>query len=135
MALSGIAAQRSTTTIDPVTKTVYGKIGMGVTNNTYDELFNNDDTTPRVYKTSWILDSAASGHYADNKTVVQNKKTIQPGTGTEVGCDNTGVMHQIGEGKLLFNNIPEGTNAINIFHKMHSPLLSGGTFVKEGKCT
>ena len=70
MALPGIAAQRTTTTINPVTKTVYGKIKIGVANNTYDELYNDDDTTPRVYNTSWILDLAASGHYADDKTVV-----------------------------------------------------------------
>ena len=62
----GIAAQRSTTTIDLVMKTVYGEIKIGVANNTYDELFNDDDITPRVYKTSWILDSAASGHYVDD---------------------------------------------------------------------
>ena len=49
-ALLGIAAQRATTTIDPVTKTVYGKIKIRVANNTYDELINNEDTTPRVYK-------------------------------------------------------------------------------------
>ena len=50
-ALPSIATQRTTTTMDPVTKTVYGKIKIGVANNTYDELSNNDYTTPRVYKT------------------------------------------------------------------------------------
>ena len=48
-ALPGIAAQRVTTTIDPITKTVYGKIKIGVANNTYDELSNDEDTTPRAY--------------------------------------------------------------------------------------
>ena len=66
---------------------------------------------------------------------MRNKKGIQPGTGIEVSCANTGVMHQKRESKLPFNNLPEGTDAVNIFHKMHSPLLSGGTFVKEDKCT
>ena len=37
-ALRKIAAQWTTTRIDPVTKTVYGKIKIGVANNTYDEL-------------------------------------------------------------------------------------------------
>ena len=44
-------------------------------------------------------------------------------------------MHQTGEGKLPFDNMPKGTNAVNIFHNMHLPLLSGGRFVKLGKCT
>ena len=35
----------------------------------------------------------------------------------------------------MFDNLSEGIDAVNIFHKMHSPLLGGGTFVKEGKCT
>ena len=115
-ALLGIAAQRATTTIDPVTKTVYGKIKIRVANNTYDELINNEDTTPRVYKTSWILDSACSGNYADDETVVRDKKAIQPGTGIEVGCTNIGVMHQKGEAELPFDILPEGTNTVNIFH-------------------
>ena len=58
--LPGIGVQCSTTTIDPVTKIIYGKIKIGVVNITYDELFNDDDTTPRVYKTSWILNLVAS---------------------------------------------------------------------------
>ena len=44
-------------------------------------------------------------------------------------------MHQTGERKLPFNNVPEGTDAVNVFHNMHSPLLSGEKFVKERKCT
>ena len=35
----------------------------------------------------------------------------------------------------MFDNLSEGIDAVNIFHKMHSPLLGGGIFVKEGKCT
>ena len=85
---------------------------------------------------TWIFNSAASGHYADDKTVVQDKKKIQLGTGIkEVGCANTGIMQQKGEGKLPFNNIPDGTDAGNVFHKIHSPLLSGRKIFKKGKCT
>ena len=56
------------------------------------------------------MDSAASGNYVNNKTMVCNKKMIQPGTGIEVECADKGIMHQVGEGKLLFNNVLEGTN-------------------------
>ena len=52
-----------------------------------------------------------------------------------MGCANTGVMQQKGVAKLPFDNLPTGTDAVEIFHKMHSPLLGGGKFVKEGKCT
>ena len=44
-------------------------------------------------------------------------------------------MHQKGQEELPFDNLPEGTYAVTIFHKIHSPLLSGGTFVNEGKYT
>ena len=44
-------------------------------------------------------------------------------------------MHQTGEGKLPFINVPKGTNEVNIFHDMHSPLLSGIKSVNEGKFT
>ena len=63
------------------------------------------------------------------------QKKIQPGTGIKVGCADKGIMNQIGEGNLPFENVPEGTKEVNIFNDIHSPLLSGGKFVKEGKCT
>ena len=44
-------------------------------------------------------------------------------------------MHQTGEGNLPFNNVPEGTKEVNIFHDIDSPLLSGGKLIKEGKYT
>ena len=37
-ALPGITTQGVTTTIDPITKTVHGKIEIGIANNTYDKL-------------------------------------------------------------------------------------------------
>ena len=134
-ALLGIVAQQTTTRMDPVTKTVYGTIKIRVANNIYDKLFNDEDTKTTVYNILWLLDSTASGHYANNKTMVRNKKKIQPGTGIKVGCADKEIMNQIGEGKLPFDNVPEGTKEVNIFYDIHSPLLSGGKFVKEGKCT
>ena len=41
----------------------------------------------------------------------------------------------MGEGKLPLDNVLEGIKEVNIFHDMHSPLLRGGTFVKQGKYT
>ena len=67
--------------------------------------------------------------------MVRDKKKIQPGTGINLGCTDKGITSQTREGKLLFDNVPEGTEEVNIFHNMHSPLLSSGKFVKEGKCT
>ena len=95
-ALPGIATQSSTTTMDPNTKAVRGKIKISIANNTYDRLENDEDNTPNVYKKSWILDTACSGNYADDETIVKDKKDIEPGTGINVGCANTGVMQQKG---------------------------------------
>ena len=116
-------------------KLVTKAIQVEIANNIYNKLFNDEDTKPTAYKTLWLLNSAANGHYADDETIVEDKKKIQPVIGIEVGFVNTGVMYKTGEGKLPFDNIPKGTDAVNIFHNMHSPLLSGGKFVKEGKCT
>ena len=67
--------------------------------------------------------------------MVRNKKMIQQETDIEVGCAGKGIIHQIEEEKLSFNNVSEGTNKVNIFHNMHPSLLNGGTFVKEEICT
>ena len=124
--LPGIIAQKNTTVFDPVSKTVYDKIQLGLANNIYNKLINDEERNPTVYKTSWVLDTAASYMYADDKTIVQNKEKIQSGTGINVGCSNNGIMSQTGKGKLPFDNLPEGTDNVNIFHDMHSPLLSSG---------
>ena len=73
-ALPGIMTQGVTTTIDPKTKTVHGKIKIGIANNPYDKLENDDDTTPQVYKKSWTLDTVCSGNYADDGTIVIEKR-------------------------------------------------------------
>ena len=59
----------------------------------YNKLFNDEDTQTTVYQITCLLDSVASGHYDDNKTMGRDKKKIQPGTGIEVGCDDKGIMH------------------------------------------
>ena len=66
-ALPDIRAQKNTTVIDPVSKTVYDTIQLGPANNIYDKLINDEETNPMVYKTTWLLNIAASDMYADNK--------------------------------------------------------------------
>ena len=134
-ALPGIAAQKTTTRMDPVTKNVYGTIKLGLANNIYNKLSNDEDTKTTVYKISWLLYSVANDHYVDDKTMVQDKNKIQPGTGIEVGCADKGIMSQRRERKLPFDVVPKGTKDVKLFHDMHSLLLSDGKFVKEGKCT
>ena len=126
-ALAGIKHKPQTTVIDLLSKCL--------ANTIYDKLINNEDTHPTVYKTSWILDTVASGHYADDETIVKDKGKIQPGTGINVGCADKGVLSQTGKGKLLLDNVPEATKEVRLFHDIHSPLLSGGEFVVGGKCT
>mmetsp|Transcript_16446 Transcript_16446/g.18975 ORF Transcript_16446/g.18975 Transcript_16446/m.18975 type:complete len:95 (-) Transcript_16446:778-1062(-) len=87
------------------------------------------------YKTSWLLDTAACDMYADKELVVRNPEKIRLGTGIDIGCANNRVMNQTGKGRLPFDNLPEGTKDVKLFHDVHSPLLSGGKFVKDGKCT
>ena len=74
--LPGSGTQTTTTLMDPVTKTVYGKIQTGLVNIIYNKLMNDEHTNPTMYKTLWLLDRAASGKYAHINTKVQNKKKI-----------------------------------------------------------
>ena len=62
--------------MDPVSKSVYGTRQLGLANNIYNKLINDEDTDPIVYKTSWLLDTAASGNYTDNKTRMRYKREI-----------------------------------------------------------
>ena len=96
----------------PVTKTVYGTIQVGLADSIYNKLCNDEDTKTTVYKTSCLVDTVASGNYANNKTMVRDKKKIQPGTGIEVGCADKGIMSQTRERKLPFDNVPKGTTKI-----------------------
>ena len=65
----------------------------------------------------------------------KTKKNIQPGTSIKVGRANKGKLSQTGKGKLPFDNVPEGTEEVNICKNIHSMLLSGDNFFKEGKYT
>ena len=42
-------------------------------------------------------------------------------------------MSQPVEGELPFDNIPQGVEDVQLFYDIHSPLLSGGKFVKKNK--
>ena len=90
----GISAQKTTTVMDPISKTVYGTIQLGLANNIYDKLFNDEDTNPKIYKTSWLLDTVASGHSAEDKMIVRDKKKIQPGTGINIGYVDKGILNK-----------------------------------------
>ena len=87
-----------------------------------------------TYKTSWLLDTAASENYTDKHTTVRNRRRIQEGTGINVGCANKELISQTEEEILPFDNIPTGAEDVQLFENMHSPLISGGKFVKKG-CT
>ena len=50
-----IRAQKTTTVMDPVLKTVYGTTQLGLTNNIYNKLFNDEDTDTIEYKTSCMV--------------------------------------------------------------------------------
>ena len=52
----------------------------------YNNLVNDEDTTPTQYKHSWMLDSAASGNYGDTTMYIRNASKIMKGTGISVGC-------------------------------------------------
>ena len=118
--------------MDLVLETVYGKMQIGLANNIYHKLIYDEEKTPKTYKISCLLDTAASGNYGNNNTKVQNKKKIQPGSDINVGCTNKRVLSQTGEGELPFDNVPKGTEDIQLFNDMHSPLLSGRKFFKKG---
>ena len=91
-----------------------------------------DDTLDQYgkYNSSWMLDTAASGNYADKNTPVKNKKEVT--RGINVSCANDGIMRQTAEGELPFDNIPDGAKDVQIFEKMQKPLISGGKLVTNG---
>ena len=120
------------TKMDPMSKTIYKKVWIRLANNLYDKLEDNEVTTPTTYKISWLLDTAASGNYGDNKTNVCNRRKIISGTGIRVSCANNSTMNQIEEGILPFDNIPDGAEDVQLFKNMHAPLLSGRKFVMNG---
>ena len=56
--------------MDPKSKTITRKIQISLANKIYEELQNDEDTTPTKYKSSWLLDTAASGNYAEWMTII-----------------------------------------------------------------
>ena len=74
LSLPGIGKQYTTTVTNPVSKTAYEKIKIGITNNIYKKQMNNKENTLMTYKMSWLLNTAASGHFGHNKTEVQKKE-------------------------------------------------------------
>ena len=120
--------QRVTTGTVPVTNrfafTTTNKFN-GLEDDTLDEYGN--------YNSSWMLDTAASGNYADKNTPVGNKQEITHGI--SVSCANDGIMQQTAEGELPFDNIPDGAKDAQIFKKMQKPLISGGKLVTNGANT
>ena len=69
--LAGITIGHSTAVMDPITKAIHQKLQISLTNNIYEGLEDDTTTTPMTYKTSWLLDTAASGNYADRHTTVR----------------------------------------------------------------
>ena len=90
-ALPGIKIDHRSTKIDPFSKTIYRKVGISLANNIYDKLEDNDLTTPTTYKTSRLLDTVASGNYADASTKLQNRRKLTQ-QGIKVGCVNNSSM-------------------------------------------
>ena len=105
--------------------------GTRYASNIYDNLEDDELTSYGNYKSSYILDTGASGHYGDKKTKVRKRRKVRHGI--KVGVANGNTMTQIEEGELPFDNIPEEAKDVQLFENMHSPLLSGGKFVKN-KC-
>ena len=84
--------------MNPTTKTLRRKVQIRLAHNICDNLGDDAHTTPMIYKTSWLLDTAASGNYGHKHIAVRNRKRIQQGTGVNVGCANNGLMSQTEEG-------------------------------------
>ena len=101
------------------------------TTNKFDGLENDTLDKYGNYKSRWMLDTAASGNYADRKTRIPNQRTITHG-GINVSCANNGIMKQQAEGELPFDNIPDGAKDVQIFEHMQKPLISGGKLVTNG---
>ena len=72
--LPGIGMKYTTAMIDPVSKPLYGKIWIGIVNNIYDKIMNDEKNTTTTYKTSWLLDTAGSRRYGDNNTKVRKRR-------------------------------------------------------------
>ena len=69
-------------------------------NNIYNVLGNDELTSFKEYKTSYILDTGASGNYGDRKTKVKKRRQVKKEI--RVGCATGKTMQQEAEGELPF---------------------------------
>ena len=86
------------------------------------------------YKSTWMLDSAASGVYGDMNTIVHKCKKIKRGSGIKVATANKNSMQQVAIGIAPFKTLSPPATKAKIFPKMQSPLLGCGPLVKND-CT
>ena len=101
------------------------------TTNKNDELENDTLYKYGNYISRWMLDTTASGNYADKKTRIPNQQEITYG-GINMSCANNGIMKQQAEGELPFDKIPDGAKDVQIFEDMQKQLISGGKLVTNG---
>ena len=73
----------------------------------YNNLTNDELTEYGEYKSSFLLDTAASGNYGDLRTKAKKKRRIKAGKGILVGCANGNLMSQVAEGEVTFDKIPQ----------------------------
>ena len=103
------------------------KHSINIAANIYDNLHNDELTSYGNYKQPWMLDTGATGHYADRRTRVRRRRKTR--NGIRVGCANGNVMTQVEEGELPFDKLPTNANDVQIFDHMNVPLISGGKLV------
>ena len=97
----------------------------------YNNLTNDELTEYGEYKSSFLLDTAASGNYGDLQTKAKKKRRIKAGKGILVGCANGNLMSQVAAAEVPFDKIPPGAKDMQLFEHMHTPLLSGGKLVEN----
>ena len=97
----------------------------------YNNLTNDELTEYGEYKSSFLLDTAASGNYGDLRTKAKKKRRIKTGKGILVGCANGNLMSQVAAAEVPFDKIPSGAKDMQLFEHMHTPLLSGGKLVEN----
>ena len=84
-------------------------------NNMYD-IFLDDNISPSTtHKSTYLLDTAASGNYGDMQTTVINKQAITPGEGIQVGCANGNVMSQVAKADVPFQKYPQAAKDMQLF--------------------
>ena len=99
------------------------------TKNAFNVLENDNKYELMQYKSTWLLDSAVSGMYADMNTIVKKRKKVKKGTGIKVGIANKSSMRQVATGEAPFLKLP--TKKVDIFPTMGSPLLGCGPIVQK----